>query len=439
MRARSALSTAVAVIPTALFVSACGGGETAAKLDATVDTVGGVVHIAYPAEPAGPMGWSADTVAVLGDAFAEDAYQFDGVIMGGLAADADGNLYVLDRQGHRVLKYGPDGGHLATFGREGEGPGELNQPVALAVGPHDTVWVADFSNLRFTGYPQDGGDPRTVGFSEDFGLPGQRLTVLDDGFVTTFRQLFFFRRGAGGGMDMSRGDDGEGDTRTVPIIRLDPALQPLDTLWASPEAPMDMVQLEAGNNVMITMMSRTFWPEFQWGAFPDGSVAIADSVAYAIRIVGLDGGTARMITRAPPPRPVTEADRELARERVREESQGGGIRIGGRGPSDEMQEELLRQRLEKMTFADLVPRVVALRVDPAGRLWVGVSEDTPDEVDRIDVYDRDGTLLGELRDFPFPDVFIGTDRIGVLRRDELDVQQVVVLEIDRSETEVATS
>ena len=421
----------------AVLVAACGDDEPGHRTVAVVDTVAGVERLTYPAASAGALDWPVDTVAVLGDAFADDAYQFNEVDDGGLAADAAGNLYVLDRQGKRVLKYGPDGRHLATYGREGEGPGELSQPMSLAVGPGDTVWVADFTNTRFTGYPQDGGDPATVAFPEDAGIPGQRMAVLGDGFLTTFFQPFFFRRNAGGGMDMSRGGDQEGDERTIPLLRLDRSLAPVDTLWQTVEPPMDRVQLEAGGRVMITMMSRRFYPDFQWDELSDGAVVVTDSAAYALHFVDPSGEMARTIFRQPAPRMTTETDQERAREQLREQSQGGGVRVGEGGPGQSVQEEMLRQRLEKMTFADLIPRVVELRVDPADRVWVGVSEESPDEVDRIDVYHRDGTLLGELRGVPFPDVFIGVDRIGVLRRDELDVQQVVILRIQGTGTEVA--
>ncbi|MDX1676091.1 MAG: hypothetical protein R3314_14950, partial [Longimicrobiales bacterium] len=361
--------------------------------------------------------------------FAEDVYQFDQVDAGGLAADAGGNLYILDRQGRRVLKYGPDGVHLATFGREGEGPGELSQPISLAVGPRDTVWITDFSNGRMTGYPQDGGEPRTIPFPDNAGVPGAQLVTLEDGFITTFRQIFGFRRSASGQMTMSRGGGDSDREPTIPLVRVDRAMEAVDTLWDRPEPPTDMVQLEAAGRIRITIMAREFTPDFNWAAFPDGATVLSDSAAYLVHILDPTGARVRTIAREPAPRPTTEADRELARQRVREEA-ADGIRIGG-GPDEATQERLVQQRLEKMTFADLIPRIVDVRVDPAGRIWVGVSEDTPGEIDRIDVLARDGTLLGELRNFPFPDVFMGPRRIGVLRRDELDVQQVVILDVER--------
>jgi hypothetical protein len=39
--------------------------------------------------------------------------------------DADGNVYVLDSQVSEIVVFSPDGKHLRTIGREGEGPGEF--------------------------------------------------------------------------------------------------------------------------------------------------------------------------------------------------------------------------------------------------------------------------------------------------------------------------
>lgn len=413
-----------------LGLAACGGGPAPRSAGAVVDTVDGVPRVVYGTGAAQALGWTADPVFVVGDALAEDEYQFDEVSPSGLAGDAAGNVYVLDRQGGRVLKYGPEGRHLATYGRKGGGPGELGQPLGLAVGSGDTVWVTEFGiggTGRLTGFPQEGGEPRVISYPEQAGFPSPDIAVLVQGVFQSFRPMAF--RGGPGGARRS-GDDAAGAApRTVPLLRLDADLQPRDTIWTRPEPPSDLVQLEMGGRSIVMMMPREFAPAIRWRVLSDGITVLSDSAAYLLRMIGPDGTLLRLIEREPAPRAVTETDREAARERVRsaESGGGGGIRIGGGGPDPATQRRILEQRLEKMTFAELVPRIVGLRVDPQDRIWVGVSEDVAGEIDRIDIYDRDGTLLGELRDFPMPDVFLGSDRIGLLGRDELDVQQVTVL------------
>lgn len=413
-----------------LALAGCGGDGAAARAVAVVDTVDGVERWSYPEAAAGNLGWSADTVGVLGDAFAEDEYQFAEVTWERLAGDAEGNLYILDRQGSRVLKYGPDGRHLATFGRNGEGPGELSQPLGLAVGRADTVWVTDFSNSRLTGFPQDGGAPRVAPYTDGAGVPSPAFAALDAGFIQSFRPMFNFRRGPGG-TAMSRSGPGAEEGRPrIPLLRLSDGLAPVDTLWAIPEPPTDMVQLEMGDRMMVMLMARQFAPAFQWQALSDGTVVVSDTSAYLLRVIGPDGAVRRIIERAPAPRAVTEADREAARQRLRDqETQGTSIRMGGAGPDEATRLKMLEQRLEKMTFAAEIPSVISLRVDQRDRIWVGVAGEVPDSIGRIDIFDREGVLLGEVRDIPMPDVFLGDGRIGVLRTDEMDVQQVVLMRL----------
>ncbi len=407
-----------------LAVGACAGDadRSSVALTAAVDTVDGAERLSYPADAGAALGWTVDTAAVIGDVFGDDVYQFGQVPEDGLAGDADGNLYVLDRQAHRVLKYAPDGRHLATFGKQGGGPGELEQPIDLTLGPGDSLWIADFSNARTTIIPQGGGDPRSIRFPENT-FPMYGMAVHDDCYVQALRMMRF---------DMGRGAGRSGPSADpgVPLVRFAMDGTATDTLWTAPPPQVDRVELESAGRVMVMVSARSFAPALDFDRFSDGTLAVNDTAEYLIVHVSPDGGIERWIQRAPPPRPTTDADREAERERVRAEEQGGGggvaIRRGGGGGDAPDRNPLLQQRLEKMTFAEVIPRIVELAVDPRDRLWVGVSEETPGEVERIDLYDRDGAFLGELRGIPFPDVFMGPDRYGVLAEDELDVQQVVV-------------
>ena len=60
----------------------------------------------------------------------------------------DGVWYILDRSGMQVHRLHPARGHLGSFGREGEGPGEFMGPSAV-VSHGDSIVVADARTLRF--------------------------------------------------------------------------------------------------------------------------------------------------------------------------------------------------------------------------------------------------------------------------------------------------
>lgn len=94
---------------------------------------------------------------------------------------AGDEIWVVDQQAARVHRFEADGAHLGAVGREGEGPGELQKPTEVVVGPDGDVWVADPPAGRVTRFRPDGSlaEERRAPFgSTDFGLlPGGRMVV----------------------------------------------------------------------------------------------------------------------------------------------------------------------------------------------------------------------------------------------------------------------
>jgi sugar lactone lactonase YvrE len=148
------------IIPVlAAFVLAAAPAFAGQKIE-TVDGVR-VVH------NSGPGAWgkapkvALEPVGVLGDVDTADenlAFYMPSAI----AADAAGNLYVLDTGNHRVQKFGPGGKHLATFGRQGQGPGEFYYPAWLAVDAEGFLYVSDPNNQRIQVLTPDGKDHKTI-------------------------------------------------------------------------------------------------------------------------------------------------------------------------------------------------------------------------------------------------------------------------------------
>ncbi len=346
---------------------------------------------------------------------AEAGYQFGMPGDAQLAGDDRGHIYVADQEGSRVLQYDPHALHVATYGREGEGPGELKVPLGVAVGPGDTVWVNDPVNRRVTGFPQGGGEPRMVSYPRRDLFPGARMARSDGGFLLVMGAIAI-----------------PGEPIPEPLLRTNAMLEPLDTLWRPPPSPVDIVQIDMGNRAFTLGLPHEFWPKFEWRALPGpaGGAVVRDSADYVFRIIAGNGTVRRVIRRDPPARATTEADRQRERDRILNEELGISVSVNGQAPDEQIRRRMAEARIDAVTFEDRIPRIVALNVDPHGRIWVGVSEDIAKTVQRIDLYDPDGTLIGELRGVPFPQAFTGEDRILTTRRDELDVPQVVVMRID---------
>ena len=397
-----------ALMALTLVTGACADTATqSVTLQAAVDSVDGVRRLAYPESGAAALSWRLDTVAVIGGYDAGDAeYQFDQVSPGGLAGSEGGDLFVIDQMGKRVLGYDAQGGFRGAWGREGSGPGELQMPTGLGVGEADTLWVLDGSNQRITLLPADeGAEPASIPFPPGSSMMGGRIVPVSDGVYGVFA-MFSFRPG----------DDAGPPPR--PLVRLGRDGVAADTVWEAPAPRFDQVEVTSGNRVMVMMAQQSFAPGFHWSRFSDGTFAVCDGSDYDIRLVARDGAEIFRIGRDPAARATTAADEEYERQRLQEAS-GPGNFPGA--------EQMMEKRLEALTFAEVVPRITGLAVDGADRLWVGVSIERPGETERIDVYDRDGSLIGEIASPEFfPDLFYGDGLVARLTEDELDVQQIVV-------------
>jgi sugar lactone lactonase YvrE len=71
----------------------------------------------------------------------------------------NGEIFVSEGHGGanaRVLKFTKDGKFIKSFGKKGSGPGEMEQPHALAMDSRGRLFVGDRSNNRIQIYDQDG-------------------------------------------------------------------------------------------------------------------------------------------------------------------------------------------------------------------------------------------------------------------------------------------
>lgn len=89
----------------------------------------------------------------------------------GLAlADNEQSVYVLDGGNYRVHHINLDGNHLASMGSQGEGPGELESPVAMRAAEGGGVWVLDSQHQRITRFGPDGALVETANPGKAIGF-----------------------------------------------------------------------------------------------------------------------------------------------------------------------------------------------------------------------------------------------------------------------------
>ncbi len=63
-----------------------------------------------------------------------------------VAVDSNQDIYVLDKRNHRFMKFDSKGNHIWTSGRQGQGPGELQNPNKIKITPSKGICILDGSD-----------------------------------------------------------------------------------------------------------------------------------------------------------------------------------------------------------------------------------------------------------------------------------------------------
>ena len=354
----------------------------------------------------------------------------------------DGNLFVFDADNFRILKVSPEGGLLAEFGGEGGGPGELQMPMGFVVLSNGEVVVTDLGNRAFVVYDGDGEYLRNVPLDLAAGLPApDAMADPTGGIISPPGGIRIQMGGPGGG----GGDEPEPG---LVIQRFDPAAvsppEAVFTAWEPPApdpGPGMTLEGQGGGSIQIGGMPRmeAFRSEVHVGVYPDGSLAVVDSVTWTVKRVTPEGRLEGLLQRPIQPRPVTRAIQEAEKERRLAELEEGGtggrqIRMVGPGGGGGMSvgadaiNQMLRDQVEGMVFAEEIPVVVGLGVDAAGHLWVVRSGEEMGRAGPVDFVSPDGAYLGtaEAGSIRIPEAFGPQGMAAFVEEDELGVRRVEV-------------
>ena len=360
--------------------------------------------------------------------------------------DADGNLHILDEGSRQVVVVDPAGNLLRTVGSSGEGPGEFQQPSSIAVLRDGRTVVFDFSlpgALEI--FDREGQFSESVPIDLALGAPGQMLLPLSDGRLLSTGGSRI--RIASPGDDSGQPPEEEDHRRDIDVFSLDGTDKGvLYRAWNLPpteSAEEVSAEDERGNRSLEMRMNRmrAFGPGLHIGVLSDGRVAVVDSVAYSVKLIAMDGSVAGTIERPLGPEPVTESIMEAERSRRSEaldESSGGGFRVRMAGPmgdlaagiQDQMREMMSRQ-IETMIFAEEIPVVANLAVDPEDRIWIartgpGGGGDGP-----TDLMTPEGYYIGTLpaEGLRIPATFGPDGLMAYIESDDLDVQTIRVIRL----------
>ena len=162
----------------ALTAVACGAGEPPVPTIA-IDSAGVRIVTSDPATFTAACTLGKVPIFRVGDDESDDAQWFSSVR--GVGRLSDGSVAVADRTSAEVRIFAPDGRHLRSMGRHGEGPGEFQDPFVLWVLPGDTIWVGDYRPWRYVVFTAEGEWVRNVMLDPIYPNPSRGGGVLDNG------------------------------------------------------------------------------------------------------------------------------------------------------------------------------------------------------------------------------------------------------------------
>ena len=348
----------------------------------TIDTLeNGVVLVRNPVEGI----WDESSAWRLVEEVKIGTRDSEGPQMFGDVWDIDldrlGRIYVLDRQAQDIRVFGGDGSYIRTIGRPGAGPGEFRLPTGMTFDPAGRLWVSNRNNLRYSVFDTSGAllkEPRR---------PGNSSTFLEwDGVFTREGDLY----------DRIGYESTSG--RKHGYVRYDTTTSRfVDTIPAS----------DFPEGTPFTWGRRLLTPDGRW-------LGVASE--YRLYNTTFDGrDTVRIV--------------ERSYERIRL----------SRGDSAVQQAERLKKRLTRGSADISTPKYRKIFhgfvVDDEDYLWVMLSRDPDADSTTFDVFDPAGRYMGDVvvphRVEPRPPPIIRGDKMAFATKDELDVEYVVRMRVER--------
>jgi hypothetical protein len=345
----------------------------------------------------------SETLLRIGAVDGEAAYQFTQIA--GMGFLPDGGVVVGDGGSQELRFFSPEGLHLRTVGRRGEGPGEFLDLSKVGVSPAGEVWAYDFSLRRLTWFDGKGEMTRLVSLAMEPPTLNAVGPLSDGTFL--LMQLWGSRQVSQAATEGFRRDP-------LAWVTFDETGALVDTLGTFPGRELFIFE-ENGRGVMST-------PPFarnSIGTARGDRVVVGDQKAFEFQELSASGELLRII-------------RIPGRvEEVTPQALAGYIesRLVGAPPE---QHPSIRQSLEAMPTPETKPAYGGMLLDVLGNLWVSEWTHSPDLPRWWTVFAREGQWLGQVeapeRFYPW---LIGEDWVLGVERDALDVEYVVLYPLER--------
>ncbi|MBT8398193.1 MAG: 6-bladed beta-propeller [Gemmatimonadetes bacterium] len=421
MNTRSKFPILLLLVSAIPILQACGD---AGAWEGTIADSAGVTVVHNTATPiwrAG-AGWTVAEDLRIGTVAGDPEYQFGQIMpLSSIDVDSQGNIYVMDLQAQEARVFDATGQYVKTLGGPGAGPGEFSQQAAfIFVDQQDRILVPDLGLQRVTMFTSAGEASGSFPIQIQAGVPARWTVDAQGRIMAQLRGL-----NVEGVASLEEGD---------PIVVYDTTGAVVDTVALLPKGQT----IEGLTEEEFSMV--LFAPEPVWDLDAAGSVYYAMNDQYRILVNNPEGVLTRVITREVENKPVEESDQTAILRTMREQYAQFGV--------PPAQIEFI---MGGIRFAENYPVFGLIFYGPGETLWAqrirsardlaeGADEDfefNPQEIGspEWEVFDNQGRWLGVVT---LPDRFapvkVDGDHLYGVWSDELDVQYVVRLLVDRTNT-----
>ena len=309
----------------------------------------------------------------------------------------DGRIIVANGGSGELRMFDALGTHLATWGGEGEGPGEFDNLSQIEPWPGDSIAAWFAPQLGISVFDAEGNYTRTFTLAAAPGTPpwlqSWPFASTSDGFILSVRTTDTV---------VVQLHDGEGKVRS--------------SLGVHEGSDQNVVNEGTDREVVINTIfgGRPVWAP--WGDL----VVITTTSRYELKAFTRDGVPARIVRRGHEPRAPSEAEIEA------EIQTKGLIALPGSEPT---------RRPYRSSVAEHYPAFSSVMSDAVDHLWVREYESPGEERPGSlwTVFDAEGRVQGFVE---MPEgleiLVIGEDYILGKLRDELDIEYVQVWPLERS-------
>jgi hypothetical protein len=275
----------------------------------------------------------------------------------GLDADDEGRIYVINQPDANVRIFDKNGVFLKTFGRKGQGPGEMEMPVYIQIGAARDIFIFDYMGHRGLYFNSDG----------EF--------LRQQPCLRTFMPIRM---------------DSQGKIIGMEILAPPPLGGKVLKAYGTDLRPLFEIAKEEQGSKGVFDIGR---PACYCVVKPDDSIVWGDSKEYILNVLDSGGRQIRRITKPYDPVPISNEDRESINKRYAD-----AVRHG-----------------MKVEFRSHYPAFAGIFADDSGRILVKTYEPSESDKDSFyfDVFDPEGRFYAKVP------IKVNLDRLSVWKNGKL--------------------